>query len=116
MNRSAGVQRDRHLAAAGPDRPVAHGVNTAVKEDEGAGRQHVLDRTAGQAHPQQLPPSHHSVLRARDRRRNPKWGPLSCYGGVNGLHPTILPPPASPNNAQSQRNGPETPTSLPSRS
>jgi hypothetical protein len=54
---------------------VAHGVNTAVKEQDPAGRQQVLDRAAAQARPQQLPPSHHPVLRAADCRRQRKWGP-----------------------------------------
>ena len=40
----AGEQYHCHVAAAGSDRPVAHGVNTAVKGEQGAGRDEVIDR------------------------------------------------------------------------
>jgi hypothetical protein len=79
---------------------VAHGVNTAVKEDETAGRHEVIDRVSAQTRPQQLPPRDDPVLRARDPRREGKWSDFTGYRPVNSLHPTILPPPASPNNAQ----------------
>ena len=94
---------------------MAHGVNTAVKEDETAGRHQMIDLIARQARPQQLASRHNPVLRGRDRARKPKWSRFAGYRPVKLLHPANLAPIASPLNAQSQRNGPETPTSLPSR-
>ena len=94
---------------------MAHGVHPAVKGEQAAPADQVIDLIARESGPQQLPPRHDPVLRARDPGRNPKWGPFAGYRPVNGPHPARIAPPASPLNAQMQQNGTETPPSLPSR-
>jgi len=111
----AGEQHDRHLPAARPDRPVAHGVHPAVKAEQLARPDHPVDHVARQAGPKQLAPRHDPMLRRRDRRRDPEWSHLAAYSAVNRLHPPIVRRKAQPNNAQKRRNRPETPPPLPSR-
>ena len=94
---------------------MAHGVHPAVKGEQAAGADQVIDRPRLQSGPQQLPAGDDPVVRTRDTRRNGKWSEFARYRGVNSLHPTILAPPASPLNAQPQRNGAETHPPLPSR-
>jgi hypothetical protein len=71
---------------------VAHGVNTAVKGDEAAGRDEVIDRATLQTRPQQLPPRDDTVLRTRDASRNREWSNFARYRGVNLLHPARIAP------------------------
>jgi hypothetical protein len=92
-------QHDRHLATARTDRSVTHRVHPAVKGDEPADVDHVVDDLPGEASPQQLPASHHAVLRGRDRRSDLEWSNFSGYTGVNLLHPARIAPIAQPNNA-----------------
>jgi hypothetical protein len=63
----------------------------------------------------ELPPRHDPVLRRRDPRRNGKWSKFARYSGVNLLHPATIAPIAQPNNADLQRNRPETPITLPTQ-
>jgi hypothetical protein len=78
---------------------VTHRVHPAVKGDEPADVDHVVDDLPGEASPQQLPASHHAVLRGRDRRSDLEWSNFSGYTGVNLLHPARIAPIAQPNNA-----------------
>ena len=71
---------------------MAHGVDTAVKGDEGAGRDEVIDRAPLQTRPQQLPASDDSVLRSGDPRCNREWSDFARYRGVNSLHPATMAP------------------------
>jgi hypothetical protein len=109
------VQHDRDLTAARSDRPVPDTVNTAVKAVEPAGRDKVIHHAGAQARPKQLKPRHHPVLARPERRHDFEWSGFTGYRGVKPLHPAILPPPASPNNAEEQQDRAETPRSLSSR-
>jgi hypothetical protein len=90
----AGEQHHRHLAAARTDRPMAHRVHPAVKGDQCAGRDQVIDLVTRETRPQQLPPGHDPVLRTRNSRRHGTWSHFAGYRPVKRLHPATLAPAA----------------------
>jgi hypothetical protein len=67
-----------------PDRPVAHGVHPAVKGVKPARAHQAIDRRAGDAGAQQLPPRDHAVLPTSDLGGD--WSDFSSHIDVKSFH------------------------------
>ena len=57
----------------GPTVLVVHGVHPAVKGEQAAAADQVIDLVTRESRSRQLPPRHDPVLRALDRRCDLKW-------------------------------------------
>jgi hypothetical protein len=84
-------------------------VHTAPHAQQPLGGNEVVDLPPLEPGLDQLPAGDEPVLAIREPLNQLKWSGFPANRGETPLHPTIVTPPASPNNAQQQQDRHKTP-------